>query len=198
MESAAHLQPMSGKGRHEGVVAGFCWEGELDGDRFTGLNEGGVGDDVGGLLRDVVFFDGLGVGDHGGGQGTDGVDFTGLDEDEVVGLLEGAVDVVEGEGDAGAGLAAEFGFVEGEGDLGVRSQFHRGRCKFLRAKRGEQGGDGDQSQQGRSCHEASGMGRSRWKSLDSRRIGFSSTFRGFHGELLIWMGVGERRFGHGH
>ena len=159
MESAAHLQPMSGKGGHEGVVAGFGGEGELDGDRFTGLDEGGVGDDVGGLLRDVVFLDGLGVGDHGGGEGADRVDFAGFDEDEVVGLLEGAVDVVEGEGDAGTGFAAEFGFVEGEGDLGVRSQFHRGRSEFLRAEGGEQGGEGDQSQQGRRCHEASERGK---------------------------------------
>ena len=158
MESAAHLQPMSGKGGHERVVARFCGEGELDGDGFTGLDEGRVGDDVDGLLRDVVFFDGLGIGDHGGGEGADGVDFAGFDEDEVVGLLERAVDVVEGEGDSGPGFAAEFRFVEGEGDLGVRPQFHGGRREFLRAEGGEQGGEGDQSQQGRRCHEASRMG----------------------------------------
>jgi hypothetical protein len=158
VESAAHLQPMSGKGGHERVVAGFGGEGEFDGDRLTGLNERGVCDDVGGLLRDVVFLDGLGVGDHRGGEGADRVDFARLDEDEVVGLLERAVDVVEGEGDSGSSFAAEFGFVEGEGHLGVGSQFHGGRRKFLRAEGGEQGGEGDQSQQGRRCHEASGMG----------------------------------------
>lgn len=126
MESAAHLQPMSGKGGHEGVVAGFGGEGEFDGDRFAGLNQRGVSDDVGGLRWDVVFLDGLGIGDHGGGEGANSVDFTGLEEDKVVRLLKGAVDVIEGEGNSSADFAAEFGFVEGERNLGVRSQFNGG------------------------------------------------------------------------
>jgi len=123
VKSAAHLQPMTWKGRDERVVAGVGGEDELDGDGLTGLNQRSVSDDVGGLLGNVVFFDGLRIGDHGRREGADGVDFARLDQNKVMGLLEGGVDVVKRERDAGAGFTAQFGLVEGERDLGMRSQF---------------------------------------------------------------------------
>ena len=73
MKGAAHLQPVTWKSAEKGIISWFRWQSELDGDRFTWLNERRVGEDVSGLLWNVVFFQRFGIGDHGGGKGADGV-----------------------------------------------------------------------------------------------------------------------------
>lgn len=156
MKCATHLQPVSGEGANKGVVTGFDWQGELDGNGFTWMGEWGVNDDVVGVRWDVVFFHRFGIGDHGGGEGADSIDFAGFDQHEIVRLLSGGVGVVEGEGDDGACFRGEFGFVVGEGDGGMRFELDDDRRHLLRGCGADQGGHGEEGKE-RGGHCGAGV-----------------------------------------
>jgi len=154
---------MAGEGTNEGVVARFTGQGELNGDGFPRVREGSVDNDVVGVLWDVVFFHRLGIGDHGGGERTDGVNLAGFDQDKVVRLLSGGVDVVEGEGNDRARFGGEFGFVVSERNGRVRFELDGHGAYFLCGCGADEGGHGEESQKGGGHGGQASQSCSQWR-----------------------------------
>lgn len=104
---------MARESASKGVVTWLCGHGEFNAVGSTGLDELGVGDDVGGL-RDVTFVHGFGVGEHGVGEGSNFLQGSWLQEDEVMRLRKNATAVVQGDFDLRASDCGELSFVISE------------------------------------------------------------------------------------
>ena len=103
-----HDLPMAGESAHEGVGAWFLRDGEIGGMLSLWLDDVAEGDDIGFIIRNVVFFKRVWVVKHFERVGSYFFVGTGVNDNDVVrhGVL-----VIEDEGQRLSGFGFEFGDV---------------------------------------------------------------------------------------
>ena len=151
VHDTTHEHPVTGEGADVGIVADIGRGGELDGFGAIRLHELGVDDDVGlGGFRNVALGHALRIGQHGVGECADGIEFTRLEEQEIVRLWQHATGVVERELHFLASLDAEFGLFVAQGGGGIRAglEFDDGDACILRDGGKGECGDGGKEEAG--------------------------------------------------